>query len=231
MPVHFYWHRLLGFTSPSNLCQGLLRKVDGMNLIRTYSKLMLVRNKYNYLIVTLSIILIYIIISVLMIYIDNILILSSEFMFPNFRYLYISIRTVFLIGGITFIISQYYNIMKAGTRDYLIMKSLGATKGIVRSLIVIQIVLLILITIPLGLFSGYLLSNLILNSISDFSLSTHTQDLLDSTRTFYIIAVSACCFIISIGIYLERGISRTPVSSIIIESVTNKKDVWYYDYH
>lgn len=218
-------HRVLGSMSPSTLCLVQLREEEVMNLLKTYSKLIIKRNKFNYLLIILSIIAIYIVVSVLMVYIDNILILSSEFMFPSFRYLYISIRTVFLIGGITFISSQYYNIMNSGMRDYCILKSLGATKHVIQFLITIQMIFLILLTIPIGLYSGYILSSMILNSLSKFTINNNTKELLDSTNTFYLIAGVACCLIISIGIYLERGIRKMPVSSILTDHVSLCKDV------
>jgi predicted lysophospholipase L1 biosynthesis ABC-type transport system permease subunit len=115
--------------------------------------------------------------------------------------------------------------MKSGMRDYYILKSLGATKRIIQVLILIQMMFLILITIPIGLASGYLLSSMVLDSLSEFTLNNTTKELLDSTKTFYLIAGIACCFIISIGIYLERGIRNMSVSSILTDHISLSKEV------
>ena len=186
-----------------------------MNLLRTYLKLIFVRHRINYALVILSIIAAYIAIAVTMVYIDNILVLSTVNESSNLRYLYISIRTIFIIGGIAFVISQYYNIIKSGIRDYCILKALGATTHNIRMLILVQMVFLFIITIPFGLFGGYILTCNILELIDGFSLNREALRVIDSADTFMLIAGIAGCFIISLGLYLERGISKIPLTSII----------------
>lgn len=198
-----------------------------INLLKTYFKLMIVRNKLYYLYIIISIVLSYIAISAIMIYIDNTLILGSDFIYPSFRYIYISIRTVFIIGGILLIVSQYYNVMKSSIRDYCILKTLGATKNIIRMLIFIQIVFLMIITSPIGLYTGYILSNLIINSLGSFSLNSSSKDLINSSNTFYLIAGIASCIIIGFGIYLEWGVRKMRISSFILGNTAMNKEVGF----
>lgn len=196
-----------------------------MNLLKTYLKLVFIRHRFNYILVIFSIIAAYIAIAITMIYIDNILVLSTENKSANIRYLYISIRTIFMIGGITFVISQYYNIMKSGVRDYCILKALGATKHNIRILIFVQIIFLIVITIPMGLFGGYIITGSILSLLGGFSLNQNTLRIIDSSSTFLLIAGAACCFIISLGIYLEIGIRKMPLSNILSDNEIIGKEV------
>jgi ABC-type antimicrobial peptide transport system permease subunit len=197
-----------------------------MDLLKTYLKIIFIRHRYNYLIIILSIIGTYIAMAVTLVYMDNLLFLSSENMYPYLHYLYISLRTIFAIGGITFIISQYYNIMRSGVRDYCILKALGATRQNIKNLIFLQMIFLIIITVPIGLFTGYLLTGSILELLDSFSLNQNTLDFIDSINTFFIIAGIACCFIISIGIYLERGIRKLPLSSILTDSTIMGEEVF-----
>ncbi|HWT74600.1 MAG TPA: FtsX-like permease family protein [Mobilitalea sp.] len=191
-----------------------------LNLLKTYLKLMLIRNKLNYLLIILSIIAGYITVSVVMVYIDNVLILSSESIYPDINYIYIGIRTVLIIGGIILIINQYYNIMKSGLRDYCILKSIGATRINIRILILLQVACLLVISIPVGLYSGYLLSNLIIDSLGSFSLNSETRELIDSTETFFVAAGIAFCVISFSGIYIERGIHKMPLNNILSHQTT-----------
>jgi predicted lysophospholipase L1 biosynthesis ABC-type transport system permease subunit len=175
--------------------------------------------------VILSIIGTYIAMAVAMIYIDNLFILSMNYRYPNFRYLFVSIRTLVIIGGITFIISQFYSIMSSGIRDYCILKALGATKHNIRILIMLQMIFLIIITVPIGLFTGYILTGSILKFLGSFSLNQRTLALIESANTFLMAAAIACCFIISIGIYLDRGIRKMPLSSFASDNTVIGKEV------
>lgn len=171
----------------------------------------------NYLFVLLSII-IYIFIAVIMVFIDNALILGSGFAYPDFHYIYVGIRTIFLLGGVLLIINQYYNIMKSGLRDYYNMKKPGVTKNNFRILILIQVLFLILTTVPIGLFGGYQLTGMLLNSMGSFSIDSRMKELINSINTFYIMSGAASCSIILTGIYLERGIRKLPLSSVLSDN-------------
>lgn len=178
----------------------------------------LIRNRFNYLMVVFSIAFAYLIIAVMMIYIDNIIVLSSQREYSDLRYLYISLRTVLLIGGIIFAINQYYNIMKSSIRDFCIMRGLGATNQNIRSLISLQVILLIIISIPIGLLGGYLLTSLFLGLLEEFSLDQNTLKWIASSTTFAVTAGVTCCFIISTGIYLERESRKIPLSDILSDN-------------
>jgi ABC-type antimicrobial peptide transport system permease subunit len=196
-----------------------------MKLLRTYIKLMVVRNKWNYLLVILSIIATYVTMAVIMVYIDNFLILSDDYINTNFRHLYISIRTVFLSAGAALVISQYYNIMKSSLRDYFILKSLGATRYNIRLLIFIQAVFLIVITIPFGFLSGHILTKYMISFMNDFALNNNTTEIMDSTSTFFFIAGITCLFIITIGVHLERGVRNMPLGKIMADNTVIGKEV------
>ncbi|MDD3174190.1 MAG: FtsX-like permease family protein [Herbinix sp.] len=186
-----------------------------MKLLRTYSKLMIVRNYLNYLFVVLSIVVTYILSAITMVYMDNILILSTESLYSNLHYIYISVRTIFFIAGITFVISQYYNIMKSSMRDYYILRGLGATKNTIRILIILQIIFLMVVSIPIGLLGGYILTGYIINFLGKFSLNHNTLEWIASSTTFFLLAGATCCLIISIGVYLEIGVRKMPLSNIL----------------
>ncbi len=188
-----------------------------MNLLMLYIKLILLKNKKNYLYVILSIIAAYVLIAVLMVYIDNVLILSSDFFYPDFRYLYHSIRAVFIIAGVSYVSNQYYSVMKSGLRDYLILRQIGATRYNIRILILVQILCLILITTPVGLLSGFSITDMVLKVISSYSLNTDSSEMINTTQTFFIIVGAASCFIISVGIYLDREIKKMPCSNLLTE--------------
>lgn len=187
-----------------------------MNLLKTYLKLILIKNRMGFLLVTLSTMAGFVAIAVLTVYIDNVLILSSDY-YPGFRYLYLSIRTLFIIAGIFFIIGQYYNIMKTGMKDYLILKSLGATGGDMRKLIFLKGMILILIILPLGLYGGFSLTSLIMKCLSSFSVDHGAEKLLNSTNTFITAAIAGCCIIAAIGIYLDQGVRKMPLTSHLTE--------------
>ncbi len=195
-----------------------------MNLLRTYSKLMIVRNYLNYLYVILSIIITYLLVAVMMIYMDNVAMLSAGTANSNLHYIYITIRSIFFFGGLTFIISQYYNIMKSGTKDYCILKSLGATNDTIRYLILIQMIFLMLISIPIGLLSGFLVTGKITNFLKNYTIATDTLNWINTSVTFYIAAGIICCLIISIGIYQERRLRKMPLSNIFSDNTLADKD-------
>lgn len=195
-----------------------------MYLLGTYSKLMFIRNHFNYLRVILSIILTYIILAIIMVYMDNVLILSTEPVYTNMHYIFISIRTIFFIAGITYIINQYHSIMKSGMRDYCILRGLGATRNIIRILIFLQMLFLVIISIPIGLLGGYMLTGFIVRFLDEFSIEYHTIDWVVSSTTFYLAAGAFCCFILSIGIYLERGVRKMPLSNILSDCPITSKE-------
>lgn len=196
-----------------------------MKLLKTYLKLILIRNKRNYLSVILTIIAAYLAISVMVIYIDNVLYLSSEFMYPRINYIYNSIQSIVIIGAIFFIAYQYYNIMRSGMRDYCILKTLGATKRVIRILIMIQEIILIFITLPIGFFFGNITSTLLINSLGSLTMNGNVIKLLDSFVVFLVFSGIASSFIICIGFYLEKSIRILPLSDTLSENTLFSKKV------
>lgn len=187
-------------------------------MAKAYFKLLLIRNRANYLLIALSTIICYLVISVTMIYIDNILILSSDSIYSNMHYIYIGIRTVIFLAGVTFIIHQYYSILKSGARDYGIYKGLGATSRDLLNLLFIQIIVLIVISIPVGMFGGYLLTGLIIRCLSEYSLNHKIMEGVASSAVFFIASGSSCLIITIIGAYLWNGIRKQPVSNLFADS-------------
>jgi ABC-type lipoprotein release transport system permease subunit len=167
----------------------------------------------------------YMIITIITIYIDNIQALSMALLYKNLRYLYVSIRTIFVVGGVTLLLNQYYHIMKSSTKDYCILKALGATKCNIRSLIFMHAVLLIITTIPLGLFLGQMLTNGLLHFFAAVIMNSTSVEVIASSNTFLFISGSLCFFIICIGIYLERGIRKMPLSNILSDHSAIRKGV------
>jgi ABC-type antimicrobial peptide transport system permease subunit len=105
--------------------------------------------------------------------------------------------------------------MKSGLREFYVLKKPNVADQNIRNLILLQVLFLILTTIPAGLFSGYLLTGKVLNMLAGFSLDSHTMNMIDSITTFYAISGLACASIITIGIYLERRTRKAPLSSIL----------------
>ena len=186
-----------------------------MNLYQTYSKIIIKRNHLKYLWVTISILLSYIVITFATIYINNILSLSIERDYSKVHYIFISVLTIIYIAGFTSIIYQYYNIMKSGIGDYYILMKLGATKKNIRFLISIQAVLLIIISIPIGLFCGYIITESMMDFISYMSLNKYIVDQINSSTNISLAALGIGIFIIAIGLYIERIVCKMPISNIL----------------
>lgn len=159
----------------------------------------------------------YIMLSVTILYIDNILNLNTGSVYSKIRYIYISIGTIFFMAGITFILSQYYNIMWSGIRDYCVHRGLGATKHNINCLIIIQVAFLIIISIPVGLFVGYLLTSWLVCLIREFTFNQTMADWLSSYHSLFLISGFTCLLIISVGIYLGRGIRKMSITNILLD--------------
>lgn len=190
-----------------------------MNLLKIYMKLLFIKNRISYLFIVLSIIVTYIVTSITMIYTENVLILNSEPTFSNMHYISISIRTVFIIAGITFVVSQYFNNMKSSVRDYNILRGLGATKKNIRCFIYVQMIFLIIISIPIGLLSGNLLAGLLIRCVGTISLNENVLEWMASATTFYILAGVILFIIIIIGVFLEREITKSPLANIFSDNL------------
>lgn len=179
----------------------------------------------NYLLAIISILITCITFAVITIYIDNVLALSSENTYRGWNDFYESIRTIFIIGGITFVVQQYYVILKSNKKDYSILLALGATKHNIRTLIISQVITIIILTIPVGFFSGFITSNMIMSRIDDFVLGVDRWKQLDVNFICYMISGVICCFVIFIGAYVERDIWHAPLSCIFSDRHVGGKEV------
>jgi|GEM_PF-4898614 hypothetical protein len=195
-----------------------------MNLLRTYSKIIFVRNRLNYLRIACSIILAYAMISFMVIYIYSMLSLNSKGT-SELRYTCISILTILLIAVMTLVIYQLYMVMKVGMKDYRILRGLGATNYSISLLNIVHVVILIIISVPVGLFCGYFLTSYLLRFMDRLVPNHIILERITSVSTLSIIAVVICFFIIVIGIHFDRYIRRTPLTNILSEIATASEDV------
>ena len=195
-----------------------------MTLYCTYSRILITRNYQKYIQVILTIAVTYLIITFATVYIDSVLSYSTQMENSNLRYIFISILTIFYIAGVTLISYQYYDIMKSGMRDYYILMGLGATKHMIRFLIFIHVALLIFISIPAGLFCGYIFIELMKNFITNISTNESILKNINSTAILMMIAGVIGSLVISIGVYLERNVWKMPLSNILSGSTMIGKE-------
>lgn len=182
-----------------------------MELIRTFKKLILLKNIYKIYYNLLAIGFGYLIIVMLTIYINLIQSFSSDLTLNSLHSIMSSIQTIFWISGISYIIYQYYKLMESCIGDYSILKSLGAKKKQLQLLIFIQTLLLV-ITMPIGLFAG----NYLVNCLC-LGLNIHDNKILqiaNMSLTFYLLSAIISTAIFLIGIDLEKNIRRLPPNNI-----------------
>lgn len=134
---------------------------------------------------------------------QNILSLPS---FVYLRFKYSSIQISLNIVCSIFVLNQYYRIMKMNSKNYYIMKTLGAEKNQIHVLILFQEFLLFVLTIPFGLFVGNLSSNLILKVLTVLMIQDFSYHLIDSSLLILFISGMVICAIYVFGIMLEAGI-------------------------
>lgn len=196
-----------------------------MNLLRTFSKIMIVRNHMNYLKIICSIIVTYLLISFISIYIDNMLGLYTGSEFTELRYSCISILTILMLAGLTIVIYQFYTVMGSGINDYRILRGLGATNSNIRFLNIVHMIILIIISIPIGLFCGYFLTSYLIRLLDS---QVHNQLILEritSQTTLMIFAGIISSFIISFGVYLDRYIKKMSLTSILTERTAASEEI------
>lgn len=189
-----------------------------MSLLRTYSKIMIIRNRFHYLRTIWSIIFLYVIFSFTIIFIDSILTWNTATAKSELHYLLNSILTVIFISGITIMIYQFYTVMKSGMKDYSILRGLGATNYNIRFLNMIQMIFLIIVSIPIGLLCGYSLTKYLVISLNSIIPNHTIMKSITSTSTLLILAGIISSFIISIGVYLDRSIRRMTLSGVITDT-------------
>jgi hypothetical protein len=84
---------------------------------------------------------------------------------------------------------------------------------------------LIIITIPVGLYGGYLFTGFIMKFLGDFSSNSRTQEVIASSKSFALIAAVSCCIIMSIGVYIDSGVRKMPLSKIMYDIPEINKEV------
>ena len=127
-----------------------------------------------------------------------------------------------------------YNIFQIGIsrkiQEYGKIKAIGATKKQMKKIIITEGMLLAVIAIPIGLFIGYFVTEILFNRIMDFARSGGAVIAVEDISLFspVIIIVSALVSFITVRISLIKSIktvtSIAPVDAFSYEeSISNKK--------
>jgi ABC-type antimicrobial peptide transport system permease subunit len=164
------------------------------------------------------------IISLVAIFFDSMLMLNYVAAYSELHYIFNSIRTIILIASITLVIYQVYMIMSSGMKDYSILCGLGATSSDIRVLNIAQMVLLIIVSIPIGLLLGYSLTASLLSHFDNLIQNKLVLEYITSISTLSIIAGVICSLIISIGCYLDRSLRKMPIWANLSCSSTFKEE-------
>lgn len=196
-----------------------------MSLIRTYSKIVLIRNHTSYIRMICSIIMAYVMLSFVTIYFYGMLTLKSVSKNSELRYTLISVLTILIIASIMTVIYQLYTMMKSGMRDYKILRGLGATYFDIRVLNIVQGVVLIIVSIPIGLLCGYLLTSFIIHSMNYLIQNKPVMEGITSLAMLFILSGVVLCFIISIGVYLDRNMRKLPLEENNFDCFDSKEEI------
>lgn len=197
-----------------------------MNLLRTYSKILIIRNYLNYIRIILSILIAYVLISFTSIYIDSILTLKSLSKDSDLRYTCISILTIMLIAGVTFIIYQFYTVMRLSIKDYIILRELGATYHNIRFLNLLHMFFLMIVSIPIGLYGGFISTSYLITVIGRMVQNRGLHNRITSSSTLFILSGFIISFIIAIGMYMNLRLKRMPLS---LDNTLCNEEIYYGD--
>lgn len=189
-----------------------------MSLIRTYTKIIISKNRFQYIMVVISIILSYLLLALTTVCANKIMILSSGSLYPEMHYLYISILTILLIAGASMIVYQYLNIMKTGLRDYYIQQGHRTTKRSIRHIILMQVVFLVIVSLPVGLLGGYFLSESVINLLRSISKNLILLGEVSSVTPLVFCAGVIGSFIVLIGIHLDVTVRKMPLDNILSDN-------------
>jgi ABC-type antimicrobial peptide transport system permease subunit len=188
--------------------------MDFMKLFQNFLKLSIAGNIRNYLKTAGAVI-----ITVIILILSNNLISNIRFgniiIQNNFKYSSIQM-TLSILGGI-FILNQYYRTMKMNIKNYSIIKALGASRNQMRLLIYLQSILLFLITVPVGTFTGISLSNILLKELADVAFRGFNYDIFDSSFEILIISGMISGSVLIFGIIIDIGVKRKLPSQISTE--------------
>lgn len=192
-----------------------------MSLLRTYSKIMLIRNHTNYIRMICSIIMAYVMLSFVTIYFYSLLSPNSVSKNSELRYTFLSVLTILIIAGFMTVIYQLYTVMKSGVKDYKILQGIGATFFDIRVLNIVQCVILFIVSIPIGLLCGYLLTSYLINNMDYLIQNRQVMERITSSSTLFILSGVVFCFIITIGVHLDRNMRKIP----LLDNISDPYDI------
>lgn len=170
----------------------------------------MIQNKRSYLYLVLSIALSFFTIVMLTVCIDNIIKNSSGTLLHNIQYIYRSIQTIFWFTGILFIIYQYYTTMKSNITQYSIIKSLGATQTQIMRMILIQTALLLILTLPIGLYIDFSFMNFISDILKNDIFDNEFLQIMKAPLIYYLLSVVITIIVVIFGIDIEKTIRELP---------------------
>ncbi|WP_197662446.1 FtsX-like permease family protein [Mobilitalea sibirica] len=156
------------------------KKGEGfINLLKVFIKLTLKKNIKSYINCSLILLAAVFLIVIFTGLSDN---LKNQYTDTHLTSFYLSYKfsgfqIVFNTAAVLFVMYQYYKIMTKNILDYSIIKALGASKNILRGLIMLQTLLLLVLTVPFGLFLGVLSAEFIQHLIKEFSSLEHCYNL------------------------------------------------------
>lgn len=197
-----------------------------MALYKTYLKLIIKKNRLNYISVIFTIILSFLAVAIMKVYIDSMLAINSELWIPNMTNIFKNIQSVFCMAGITFVLNRYNNIMKSNIRNYNILMSFGATRHDIRMFMMLQVLLLMIITIPFGASGSMLITMAIKKLISEFNLYSSLPSSFNIVTIALIAWLVIGVFLSVLGFKVEKEIKEMSLSQALSEDTSFEKDAW-----
>lgn len=188
-----------GFDKSGHSYFDLVRK-EHMKLQKLFLKLIVCKNSIRYILVILSIIISYLGAIFFVIYIDNVLLIYSKVDFLHYRYIFNSIRAIFILSLLLFLSYQYNSIIKVTLKEYRFLYMKGMEKQKIRILMFEQIGFLLVISIAVGLYTGNYLSCAILSIAKKIFMVTRYQEVINSNSSFYLVAGIISIIIIGLAI-------------------------------
>lgn len=191
-----------------------------MKLYHFLFKLMMKKNKINYLVCIGSIIIFIVIMTAFAIIgeymkTDSMNSLSS-FMFIRLKFS--GIQTIFCITGVISILNQYYKIMRTNIIDYNILKALGVSKNQIRILIFLQALLLVIFTAPIGLLLGLSFTHFIVQILMSYTSYELSYDLVRTSYGYFVSFIIIGGAIIINAIILDCKINGKLHSQILAKN-------------
>lgn len=179
-----------------------------MRIFRIFIMYALRRNKFNYILGILSISLSIVITSLLFLVVENFSnIINQE---TNLTYILFKFRCIqtiicFLCGIVIFHI--YFRLMKSSCKEFGLLKMLGANTFQIRFLIVSQIMFLLLITVPIGLYLGIEMIDQIFLLTKDIVFTSLVYS-ISITKFYFVLLFVVGGIVLSAGVLIERGMKE-----------------------